>query len=314
MTVPREMADKNKGPEADNAAQSGLATVNSTDALSSSARWPIALVLGLHLLLGVIYSLAIPAWEAHDETGHFPYVRYLATYGSLPPPGEKISSWFDEAHQPPLYYTLGALATFWVDTSDYREPVPNPFGFSGTGIGGFNVITHDTDESFPYQGTLLALHLTRLLSVLLSTVVVWMTYQLCMELFPDRPLLALGAAMLNAFLPMFLYMGSVVNNDIGVTLWSSLVILVLARILRRGSDLKLTILVGLGLGCALLSKNGAIALIPLAIIVYAYGFLKGGKKTPHQRRGKTGIDITYLIHLTIAGVVTLLTSGWWYIR
>ncbi|MBI3942040.1 MAG: hypothetical protein HY326_03435, partial [Chloroflexi bacterium] len=72
--------------------------------------------------------------------------------------------------------------------------------------------------------------------------------------------------------------------------------------------------VGLGLGCALLSKNGAIALVPLVIIVYTHGFWQGGKRASHQGRGKTGIDITYLIHLTIAGVVTLLTSGWWYIR
>ncbi|MSP12589.1 MAG: hypothetical protein EXR62_06490 [Chloroflexi bacterium] len=80
-----------------------------------------------------------------------------------------MSNWFYEAHHPPLYYTLGAAATFWIDTSDYREPRLNLFGYSGTGLGGFNVITHDQDESFPYHGILLALHLVHLISVLLST-------------------------------------------------------------------------------------------------------------------------------------------------
>ncbi|MSP12593.1 MAG: DUF2142 domain-containing protein [Chloroflexi bacterium] len=320
MTVPAGIGEQDPGQRENRVTRSAPSVAARPNSLLFSSAWPIAIVLLLHLVLGVIYSLVIPAWEAHDETGHFPYVRYLATHGSLPAAGEKISNWFDEVHQPPLYYALGAAATFWIDTSDYREPELNPFGFSGTGIGGFNVVTHDSDESFPYHGTLLALHLARLVSVLLSTIVVWITYKLAAELFPDSPLVALGGAMLNAFLPMFLYMGSVVNNDIAVALCSSWVILLLARILRRGSDLKVAMLTGLALGLALLSKNGAIALVPLVMIVYVYSFIMSGKRYAAEiaESEKAGVsstlNFTYLFHLMIAGLASLIITGWWYLR
>ena len=45
----------------------------------------------------------------------------------------------------------------------------------------------------------------------LGTVIV--TFLLARELFPTRPEVALGAAALNAFLPMFLFISGSVNND-----------------------------------------------------------------------------------------------------
>ncbi|MEE9491485.1 MAG: hypothetical protein V3V80_04195, partial [Dehalococcoidia bacterium] len=176
------------------------------------------LILVVHLALGVLYSVAVPIWEAHDEWGHYAFVRYLATERAFPPPGTKLVERYDESVQPPLYYILGALATFWINTDDGLELTTNPYATTGDGTGGVNFAVHRWGaESFPYRGTVLGIHVTRLVSVLLSTLVVWSTYLIGRSLFPAREELALGAMAINAFWPQFLFIGSVVNNDIMVT-------------------------------------------------------------------------------------------------
>jgi hypothetical protein len=135
------------------------------------------LILVAHLALGVLYSVVVPIWEAHDEWGHYAFVRYLATERAFPPPDTKLVERYDESVQPPLYYILGALATFWINTDDGLELTTNPYATTGDGTGGVNFAIHRWEaESFPYRGTVLSIHVTRLVSVLLSTLVVWTTY------------------------------------------------------------------------------------------------------------------------------------------
>jgi len=203
-------------------------------------------------------------WEASDETGHFAFVKYLASERRFPPPGQDLTQWFDESHQPPLYYILAALATSWIDTDDGLEPEINPHAFTGKGTGGVNIAIHSDREAFPYRGTALAMHVARLVSVLISTAVVAVTYLIGRLLFPHDEAIVVGAMALNAFWPQFLFLGSVVTNDILVVLVSSLVIFFLLRIAygRRGiADF-------LGLGVSLLAAMGtkmsAWGLIPLA--------------------------------------------------
>jgi hypothetical protein len=78
----------------------------------------VILILLVPLVLGVLYSVAVPIWEAHDEWGHYAFARYLATERAFPPPGTKLVERYDESIQPPLYYILGTLATFWINTDD----------------------------------------------------------------------------------------------------------------------------------------------------------------------------------------------------
>jgi hypothetical protein len=49
----------------------------------------------------------------------------------------------------------------------------NPYATTGDGTGGVNFAVHRPEaEAFPHKGTVLAIHVTRLVSVLLSTVTV----------------------------------------------------------------------------------------------------------------------------------------------
>ncbi|MFB0534584.1 MAG: hypothetical protein ACETWR_06350 [Anaerolineae bacterium] len=225
------------------------------------------LILVAHLALGVLYSVAVPIWEAHDEWGHYAFVRYLATERAFPPPGTKLVERYDESVQPPLYYILGALATFWIETDDGLELTTNPHATTGDGTGGVNFAIHRWEaESFPYRGTVLAIHVTRLVSVLLSTLVVWTTYLIGHSLLPAREEISLGAMAINAFWPQFLFLGSVVNNDIMVTAFASLVLFFLLRIVIHETGFGDWLALGFCLAAAFASKRNALALLPLTFL------------------------------------------------
>ena len=225
------------------------------------------LILVTHLALGVLYSVIIPIWEAHDEWGHYAFVRYLATERAFPPPAVKLVERYDESVQPPLYYILGALATFWINTDDGLELTMNPYVTTGDGVGGVNFAIHRWEaESFPYKGPVLAIHVTRLVSVLLSTLVVWTTYLIGRSLFPAREELALGAMAINAFWPQFLFIGSVVNNDIMVTAFACLALLFLIRINIYRTGLGDWLALGFCLMGAFISKRNALAIFPLTFL------------------------------------------------
>lgn len=257
-------------------------------------------ILAAHLLLGVLYSVIVPMWEASDETGHFAFVKYLASERRFPPRGQDLTRWFDESHQPPLYYILAAAAISWIDTGDGLEPEINPHAFTGKGMGGVNVALHSDREAFPYRGTALAMHVARLVSVLISTAVVALTYLIGRLLFPHNEAIAVGAMALNAFWPQFLFLGAVVTNDILVVLVSSLVIFFLLRIAyeRRGiADF-------LGLGVSLLAatatKMSAWVIVPFALGVL---ILIGIRRVPARARW------WFLPLIWFCG-----SGGWWFLR
>ena len=88
------------------------------------------------------------------------------------------------------------------------------------------------------QGVEAQLYLARLASVLLNLVVVGSAYGLVAEVFPRRHLLPVVVATFIAFLPAFTDLMSAVNNDTGAAAGVSLVLLLGARILRRGPSLR----------------------------------------------------------------------------
>ena len=69
-------------------------------------RW-LTLILVLFFLLGIVYALLTPVFEASDEVWHYPMIRHLADGNSLPvqvmDPAQ-AGPWKQEASQPPLYY------------------------------------------------------------------------------------------------------------------------------------------------------------------------------------------------------------------
>lgn len=193
---------------------------------------PLLLILFGYLVMGTLFAVLTPDWQAPDEPAHYNVVRQLAA-GTLPvmEPGD-----YDEAYknaavgsgfapqydvslltyedwQPPLYYLL-LTPVFWL-----------------------------------FGGSLLAL---RLASLLLGAGVVALAYGVARRLFPQEAWVAWGTAVFVAFLPQHLAILASVNNDALAELLIAGILFVLVGIgdghfeLGRRRALLLGVLLGLG--------------------------------------------------------------------
>jgi 4-amino-4-deoxy-L-arabinose transferase-like glycosyltransferase len=214
----------------------------------------LVVIISVYLLIGVLYAVFTPAWQAPDEPAHYNYVRYLAETGRFPvlhygdyphayleqikaahfPPELSIEPIRYEFWQPPLYYMLA--------TPIYRL----------------------------FDGALVPL---RLLSVLFGAGVVIMAYVIALAIRPGDTTLALGVAAFVAFVPMHLTMMASVNNDALAELLLATVALLLILLVRpqAGQDrasprISFLVIIGILLGLGLVTKATVYVAIPLALI------------------------------------------------
>ncbi|MCK5919875.1 MAG: glycosyltransferase family 39 protein, partial [Methylococcales bacterium] len=294
-------------------------------------RW-LTLILLLFTLLGSTYALVTPAFEASDELWHYPMIRHLADGNPLPVQvfdPALAGPWKQEASQPPLYYYLGAEFTFWVDTADMEQVRQlNPHVDNGviTLDGNTNLIVHDPALN-NWQGTLLAIRIVRLFSVLLGAVTVYLTYRIGKEVAPDRSEIALGAAGMTAFMPMFLFISGAVNNDNLAIPLASLGILMMIRQIKKpvpqtGWRIMVDwLLLGTVLGLGVLTKQGTIGLLPLAwgtafIFSWKSSRPDGFSATPSRQPVRSLVYAfgRSFLYFGIVMLPVLLIAGWWYYR
>ncbi len=194
--------------------------------MTRARRW-LSLVLLAHMVLTLLYSLQVPLGEAPDEADHWAYVLFLARERRLPQdPG------LTQSKHPPLYHITAALvatlAVPEVGTLDARWYLrANPdVTFSPerarTRAYALNSFIHTRYEAWPWRPGPLAFRLARWWSVLLSTLTVWAAYRCLALAFPRRPAVIWLGTLTMAFLPEFVFMGSVVNNDVAAAAFSTL--------------------------------------------------------------------------------------------
>ena len=178
---------------------------------TSLERALLLLIALAYLLVGALFAIRTPDWQAPDEPAHYNYIAQVAVSGCCPviEPGDWQQGYQNELtsarfapelldeldtiqyedHQPPVYYLLASVV---------------------------------------YQLTSGSLVALRLFSVLIGLGVVLCAYACAKVIYPERPGVALGAAAFVAFLPQHVAMLSAVNNDglselwIGLTLWAIL--------------------------------------------------------------------------------------------
>jgi 4-amino-4-deoxy-L-arabinose transferase-like glycosyltransferase len=292
----------------------------------------LVIILSLFVLLGVTYALVTPAFEASDELWHYPMVRHLADGNPLPVQvfdPNLAGPWHQQASQPPLYYYLAAALTFWVDTSDMSQIRRlNPHVDTGvvTADGNINLAIHDPAAN-PWQGTLLSIRIVRLTSVLLGATTVLLTYHIARAVAPERPEIALGAAAVNAFTPMFLFISGAVNNDNLVIPLASLSLLLMIRLVSVHSQFSRTaavrihnsqftislLLLGTVIGLAALTKFSGVGLTLLAL---------GSIFVALWQRSNCQITAPALVRILAQTMAywllmllpVFLIAGWWYYR
>jgi len=275
--------------------------------LDGLKKQPIAAIfVMLYLIGGVMYSVVNPIHEATDEVRHYRYVRYLADLGQLPVQSEEEGN--AQAHHPPLYYATAALTSFWVNTSNpLYEPQGNPhWSFRNWEVGtdNKNLYLHGPDEAWPYRDASLASHLSRWTTLLWGAATVALTILTAHTLAPEKPAVAMAAGALIALCPMFLYLGAAVNNDVPAGLMGAAITYSCLIIIRRGISTKRLVVLGILYGLALLTKFNLLAMggvIGLALLIAPL----------EESQSRTGALVRAA---SIIGGLTILISGWWYIR
>lgn len=283
----------------------------------------LVLILGAFLVLGILYGIVTPLFEAPDEQWHFAFVRSLAQGNGLPQqtlPLQHLAR--QEGSQPPLYYALAAAVTFWTVTSDYPAVVwDNPhYGFDVPGVvnDNKNLFIHTAQQNFPYHNTALAIHLARLASLLMGAMAVFFTFQICLLLrfrregdmasrkavresrVRDDLWEGAVAAVLVAFTPQFLFISSAVSNDSTIVAMCALALFSLVRALYVKLTTRDAVFIGAACGLCALAKVSGLAMLPLAMIVVTYINRRALKKMLLE---ELGMVVTFS-----------LVAGWWYAR
>ncbi len=254
------------------------------------------MILLAFIILALVYSFVTPPLEAGDESRHYAVVKYMADTGRLPVqrPGEAQIHWSHEGNQPPLYYALAALLTFWIDTGDWADVYwYNPHTTIGDPLrpDNKNITVHPPGEAWPWRGHVLAVHLIRFLSIVMAAITVTSCYFIALTLFSGNRWLAAGAMALAAFNPMFIFISASVNNDNAVIMFVTLALWLMVKMAKgRLEDWKTgdtpkdasifqpfslptfqsSALLGLLIGLGALSKLYALGLLPLAGLLFLW--------------------------------------------
>jgi hypothetical protein len=288
-----------------------------------SAWLPLIVILTAFIILSLIYAWVTPPLEASDELWHVGMVNVIADTGQLPVQvvGAK-TPWMQEGSQPPLHYLIAAALVKPIDRSDFdivRQPNPHAVAGVPGNVGNKNLVLHATPHP-TLQGTALAVYLLRLFSILLGCVTVSAVYATAMELGIDRPMLAVLAAGLTAFNPMFLFITASVNNDNLVTALNSLVIWQTLRMISYGFSTRRSILIAVLVALASLSKISGLVLVPFVVLAALWTLVAPYFR--HQllvRRSSMvepfSLDWRGLLTLgALMAAAWLLIAGWWYLR
>lgn len=274
---------------------------------------PLVLLLVVYAILGSLYAVRTPDWQAPDEPAHYNYVSQLARQGCCPVlnVGDWDSAYLDrlkahqfapellanlrtiqyEDHQPPLYYLLASVV--------YRLT----------------------------SGSLLAL---RLFSVAIGAGLVAVAYAIARTLVA-RPV-AIAAAALVAFVPQHLAGLASVNNDglselmIGLTLLGTVYYLrgaaprsfQLVILLILAVTIVAVVTNGFGAGGAALLLFVILALVALVAMLALNDWIERG----HNLNAETwllgmlvGLGlVTKVSTVFLAGVVPLMMVLRWWVQ
>jgi 4-amino-4-deoxy-L-arabinose transferase-like glycosyltransferase len=266
-------------------------------------RW-LTLILTAYLALGVAYSFAVPLGESPDESDHFLYTQYISRFRRLPVLDPVMENNYTlEAHQPPLYYLVGAALVGWIEMDEGDNLVENTcFSFDAADPGRKNRFLHQAMEQAPIQGVYLAFRLLRAFSLLLGAGTILLAYRLARQAAPRRPEVAWTTAALLGFNPQFIFITASVNNDALTTILGAAIVAVSVTAVTRPRTATYALL-GVLLGLGALAKFALFALCPVALLAAV--------RSAVSARVASG-DLRSLRAVAIVALIPVAVAGWWF--
>ncbi len=307
--------------------------------LRGNARlWLVSLFCLLAFFHANIWGAVIPPWQIPDEAAHYEYVRLLTKLGRPPVPADADpdiqremlrSMWenhyweylgFRRPEQPPTRVLPGG----WTAGGE----IPDTMVVGDAYVGAFSQLQNPTPLYYallaPAQRLALnlpvdaQLHFLRLNSRLIFALGVVFIVLAAGQLFGWRAWLVVGAGAFAVLHPMFVYIGSGLNNDNGVIMFSSLAIWQLARAWRwRHQSVRvwgLSLLVAtVAIVGAVTAKRTAAFLAPWFLVVLAAVWLSRMGAVQRRRWIRIGA-LTALAGAALAAVAYALpgpaAAGW----
>src|SRR5574341_2310730 len=249
------------------------------DVCSSDLRkhWALLVLLVIYLSVTLLYGQLFPLGEAPDEVAHIDLVRFIGQEGHLPQNLTERQAAGYKSAWPMLYHALVGVATRWVDYDALPRLKMNDASprrlLIEDGFSPFAFI-HTDDEMFPYQGIVLAWHLARLASALISAGTLAITYATALTIRPGDRWLALGAAAVTAAIPQFHLIASAVNDDSLLGLLAAAFTLGLIKVWQQPQRRWMYAWLGLWLGLALTTKY-SVGLLPVLVVVVLVSAVRG---------------------------------------
>ncbi len=290
----------------------------------------LLILLLIFSLLAIAYTSFIPLSKAPDEYVHFLYSRFIIENKRLPITVEERQTAGYKSDQPPLYYGLLALASGWVDTTGppvlkmtWDSPRRNLVDI----ILPRGMIVWTADETFPYQGIVLAWFAGRWLSVFLSALTIVLVYIVALQIFSNNDpsmvsgsqshksdiqnpkskiqnpkSLALAAAATVAFTPTYMFISAVLNDDNLLGLLGAILFLLLVRIALNNKSWWLFIGLGMLMGLAITTKYSAV-ILPLELIMALTLIGRYWKWSRNECLQRLGVSLT----------TAVIFMAWWFI-
>jgi hypothetical protein len=228
------------------------------------------------------WALITPPFQAPDEVDHFAYTQSLVARGEAPSrnPGSTLARWSDAedlALEDMSFFTdhqVGDTTMPWSSLQERgylrqvaeRHPAANDGGGYETASAHGPIYYAALAPAYVLAGSspLAQLTLMRLASALIGALAVLFAFLLVRELAPGRPWLAVLAALLVAYEPMYGFISGAVNNDVGVNAGAAALEFLLLRMARRGVTLPWGLLTGGLLILLPIVKATSFSLYPVA--------------------------------------------------
>jgi hypothetical protein len=243
---------------------------------STPVRRTLSAILLVHFIFACIYNFAIPFNKGPDELGHYAYVKHLVQRKSFPVLRNIHETRDHEteaiAIHPPLYYSLC--------------------------VPPYLALRSLPDTTIQ--------HLLRFLATLMGAASLLLIARAVREMLPGDEQRIWPVVAFVAFLPHFLLLSSVMNNDGLLILLSSLFMLWSLRIVRNGGTTRDFARLGLLYGLMLLTKASALAFFPLGLGLAIWA--------ARRVKAKGGVMTLALKNSFAFYLLAIPIGGWWYAR
>ena len=278
----------------------------------------VALVAGFNALA---WGMLTPVFQTPDETFHTSYVQDLAEHGKPPRAAkdglsQEMYAIIDGAQVGAINFNPFGRGRWSPDAEARLDKVlaskPNPDNprasanvrdYPPAYYGGLvpaYVVTHAAGGS-----TLDALTFMRAIGALFAMITVLALLAMLRELFPDRPLLTGGVALIVGFQPVFTWISGGVNPDAALIPTGAVLFWLIVRAQRRGLTVPLAAGIGLVAALAGLIKLAGLGLVPgaaLAVVLLLWKNAPAGRLRP-ALAAAAGFGIPALIYLVLMGLV-----------